>query len=74
MERKFPGKIFQKFGYLSQARPLFWNIWKMLFHSLLEVAENSHWTFWLNGTRPRDVYQLQKVSKKFPGATNNLKR
>ena len=25
--------------------------WKMLFHSLLEVAENSNQTFWLNGNR-----------------------
>ena len=73
MERKLPGKIFQKFGYLSQGRPLFWNIWKMLFHSLLEFAQNSHWTFWLNGTRPRDVNQLQKVSRKLGWKVNGTR-
>ena len=65
MERKLPGKFFENFGYSSRGCPLFWKIWKMLFHSLLEVAENSHWTFWLNGTRPKDVYHLHKVSRKF---------
>ena len=32
---------------------LFFGIWKMLFHSLVEVAKNSNQTFWLNGKRPR---------------------
>ena len=32
--------------------PPFWKFWKMLFHSLLEVAENSYQTFWLNEKWP----------------------
>ena len=42
---------FQKF-WLNGKGPSFWKFWKMLFHSLLEVAENSNRTFWLNGKRP----------------------
>ena len=37
----------------SRGFPLFWKVWKMLFHSLLEVAKNSNRTFWLSGKRPR---------------------
>ena len=48
---KLNGK--KKFGYTSRGCPLFWKFWKILFHSLLKVAENSNWTFWLNGKRPR---------------------
>ena len=40
MERKLPGKHFRKFGYTSRGFALFWKFWKMLFHSLLEVAKN----------------------------------
>ena len=40
-EKKFP-KIWV---YLAR------KFWKMLFHSLLEVAENSNRKFWLNGKR-----------------------
>ena len=36
MERKFPGKIFQKFGYTSQGWPLFRNLCKFpIFYSAL---------------------------------------
>ena len=42
MERKLRGKIFQKVGYNSRGCPPFWKFWKMLFLSLLEVAENSN--------------------------------
>jgi len=48
--KKTSGK---KFGYTSRCCPLFRNFWKMLFYSLLEVAENSNPTFWLSGKRPR---------------------
>ena len=48
--KKTSGK---KFGYTSRGCPLFRKFWKMLFHSLLEVAENSNQAFWLNGKRPR---------------------
>ena len=34
----------------------FWKCSKTLFHSLLEVAENSNRTFWLNGKRPRSLF------------------
>ena len=46
METKLPGKHFRKFGYTSQGCPVF------DFFLLLEVAENSNRTFWLNGTGP----------------------
>ena len=40
MERKLLAvKKFRKFGYTSRGCPPFWKFWKMLFHSLLEVAE-----------------------------------
>ena len=55
MERKLPGKRFRKFGYTSRGFPLFWKVWKMLFHSLLEVVKNSNRTFWLSGKRPRST-------------------
>ena len=45
-------KRIRKLGYTSRACPLLWTFWKMLFHSLLEVAENSNQSFWLNGKRP----------------------
>ena len=48
--KKTSGK---KIGYTSRGCPLFRKFWKMLFHSLLEVAENSNQAFWLNGKRPR---------------------
>ena len=48
MERKLPKKIFE----LGIGFPPFWKFWKMLFHSLLEVAENSNQTFWLNAKCP----------------------
>ena len=46
-EKKFPKN-------LGLAR----KFWKMLFHSLLEVAENSNRKFWLNGKRPRNFFRL----------------
>ena len=39
------GKKFRKFGYTSRGCPLFWKFWKVLFHLLLEVAENSNRNF-----------------------------
>ena len=48
---KFNGK--KKLGYTSRGCPLFWKIWKILFHSLLKVAENSNRTFWLNCKAPK---------------------
>ena len=45
------GKILKIWVYLARL-PCFWTFWKMLIHSFLEVAENSNWTFWLNGKRP----------------------
>ena len=39
---KTSGKKFQKFWYTSRSCPRFWKFWKMLFRSLLEVAENSN--------------------------------
>ena len=53
-ERKLLGKNFQKFGYtfLPFGCPLFKKFLKLLFHSLLEVVENSNQTVWLNGKCP----------------------
>ena len=52
MEEKFREKKNSKFGYTLRGCPLFWKFWKMLlFHSLVEIAENSNRTFWLNGKR-----------------------
>ena len=31
---------FRKFGYTSRGFPLVWKFWKILFHSLLQVAKN----------------------------------
>ena len=39
------GKNFPKFGYTSRGCPHFGKFWKMLFHSLLEVAEISNQMF-----------------------------
>ena len=51
--RELPGKKkIGKFGYTSQGSPLFWKFWKILFFLLLEVAEYSNRTFWLNGKCP----------------------
>ena len=63
MERKLPGKFFQKVGYNSRGCPPFWKFWKMLFLSLLEVAENSNQTFWLNGKRQIINYRLFCIKK-----------
>ena len=51
MDKKLWGKNFENLGIPHEVA-LFWKFWKMLFHSLLEVAENSNRTFWLNGKRP----------------------
>ena len=42
---------FRKFWFNGNG-PSYCKFSKMLFHSLLEVAENSNRTFWLNGKRP----------------------
>ena len=49
MERKLPRNFFGKLGYTSRGCPLFWKFWTILFHSLLEVAENLNRKFRLNG-------------------------
>ena len=53
VERKenFREKVSENLGILREV--VCRKFWKMLFHSLLEVAENSNRTFWLNGKRPR---------------------
>ena len=51
MKKNFWEKKFENLG-IPREVTLFWTFWKMLFHSLLEVAENSNRTFWLNGKRP----------------------
>ena len=68
---KFNGK--KKLGYTSRGCPLFWKIWKILFHSLLKVAENSNRTFWLNCKAPKvrpmgpyDHICAKKKWRKFP--------
>ena len=50
-KKNFWEKNFENLG-LPREVTLFWTFWKMLFHSLLEVAENSNRAFWLNGKRP----------------------
>ena len=37
----------------------FWKFWNMLFHWLLEVAECSKRTFWLNGKRPIHILSVE---------------
>ena len=41
-KENFWEKIFENVGIPSRGCPLFRKFWKMLFHSLLEVAENSN--------------------------------
>ena len=56
----------------------FGKFWEMLFLSLLEVAENSNGTFWLNGRREEFVFfdyevfatQFCVMSAISPGAPN----
>ena len=49
----------------SRGCSLFWKFWKMLLHSLLEVAENSNQTFWLNGKRKFVFHFFQAISQAF---------
>ena len=49
---KTSGKKVSSWVYLARVSS-FWKFRKMLFHSLLEVAENLNRTFWLNEKRPR---------------------
>ena len=49
-------KISKIWVYLARL-PCFWKFWRMPFHSLLEVAENSNPTLWLNGKRPQLLTQ-----------------
>ena len=39
LERKLQGKRFPKFRYISRGCTLFWKVWKILFHSLLEKMD-----------------------------------
>ena len=49
--KKTAGKVFAKIWvYLATSSS--WKFLEMLFHSLLEVVENSKPTFWLNEERP----------------------
>ena len=52
-----PEEIFANLGITCELA-LFWKIWKMIVHLLLQVAENLNWTICLNGKRPtpRRVY------------------
>ena len=45
-------KFFENLGVPREVDLFNGNFRKMLFHSLLEVVENSKPTFWLNGKRP----------------------
>ena len=51
-KENFREKSFGKFGYTSRGCPLEILENALLFHSPLEVAENSNQTFWLNRKRP----------------------
>ena len=51
--KKTSGKTCSKIWVYLARFSFFWKFWKMLFHSLLEVAKNSNRKFWLNGKRPR---------------------
>ena len=52
-KENFQENIFENLGIPRDVFPFFWKFWKMLFHSLLEVAKNSNRSFWLSGKRPR---------------------
>ena len=63
MERKLSRKkkkTFEKLpGITREVVLLFWKFWKKVFHSqcsLLEVAQNSSRTFWLNGNSDNTVF------------------
>ena len=56
MERTLPEKKSRKLGYTLRGCPLFLEIWKLLFHSLQEAAENSNRTFWVNGNKAPKVF------------------
>ena len=59
-KKTFGKKNFRKVdGYNSRGCPTFWKFWKKLFHSqcsLLEVAQNSGRTFWLNGNSDKTLF------------------
>ena len=63
--KKGTGKNFRKFGYSSRGCALCWKFLKMLFHLLLEIAENSSRTFWSNGKRP--LFSKSHSDKPAPG-------
>ena len=64
--KKTSGKKFPKIWLYLARLSSFWKFWKMLLHSLLEVAENSNWTSWLNGKRPRTTSRgIPKFSETF---------
>ena len=50
--KKPSGKNVSKIWVYLARLSSFWKFWKMLCHSLLEVAENSYQMFWLNGKGP----------------------
>ena len=51
-------KTFSKIWVYHSRLSCFWKFFKVLFHSLLDVADNSNSTFWLNGKRPCWIMQL----------------
>ena len=51
-------KTFSKIWVYHARLSFFWKFFKVLFHSLLEVADNSNSMFWLNGKRPCWIMQL----------------
>ena len=54
--KKFP-KLWVHLARLASL----WKFWKMLFHSPLEVALNSNWTFWLNGKCPLIIWNFTRL-------------
>ena len=55
--KKTSGKKISKIWVYLARLPCFLKFGRMPFHSLLEVAENSDPTFWLNGKRPQFLAQ-----------------
>ena len=51
-KENFQEKNLENLGIPREVCPLDWKFWKMLFHLLLEVDENSKRTFWLNVKSP----------------------
>jgi len=49
-----------KFPYIPlKGCPLFWKLWKMLFHSPLEVSGTENWNCWSNGQHLAVFFTLE---------------